>query len=81
MRINIVKYKEGFLIVIKIIIKGVSITNVSVKLRSKTIIMIKMLNRKWNSCSTSFSGRRVKFEDFLEFYMTLQTIYFAQTIR
>ena len=41
MRINIVKYKEGFFSVVKIIInKGVSISNVSVKVRSKTIIKI-----------------------------------------
>ena len=40
MRIDIVKYEEGFFIVVKIIKKGVSITNVSVKVRSKTIVKI-----------------------------------------
>ena len=40
MRIDIVKYEEGFFIVVKIIKKGVSITNVSVKVRSKNIIKI-----------------------------------------
>jgi len=38
--IDIVKYEEGFLIVVKIIKKGVCITNVSVKVRSKNIIKI-----------------------------------------
>ena len=37
MRIDIVKYEEGFFIVVKIIKKGVSITNVSVIVSSKTI--------------------------------------------
>ena len=40
MRIDIVKYEEGFFIVVKIIEKEVSITNVSAKVRSKTIIKI-----------------------------------------
>ena len=40
MRIDIVKYEEGFFIVVKIIKKGVSITNVSVQVRSKTIVKI-----------------------------------------
>ena len=40
MRIDIVKYEEGFFIVVKIIKKGVSITNVSVIVRSKTIVKI-----------------------------------------
>ena len=39
-RIDIVKYEKGFFIVIKIIEKGISITNVSVKVRSKTIVEI-----------------------------------------
>ena len=39
MRIDIVKYEEGFFIVVKIIKKEVSIT-VSVKVRSKTIVKI-----------------------------------------
>ena len=36
MRTYIVKYDEGFFIVVKIIKKGITITNVSVKVRSKT---------------------------------------------
>ena len=40
MRIDIVKYEEGFLILVKIIKKRVPITNVSVKVRSKTIVKI-----------------------------------------
>ena len=40
MRIDIVKYEEGFLMVVKIIKRGVSITNVSVKVRSKTMVKI-----------------------------------------
>ena len=40
MRIDIVKHEEGFFVVVKIIEKGVSITNVSVKVRSKTIVKI-----------------------------------------
>ena len=40
MKIDIVKYEEGFFIVVKIIEKGVPITNVSVKVRSKTIVKI-----------------------------------------
>ena len=40
MRIDIVKYEEGFFIVVKIIKKGLSITNVSVIVRSKTIVKI-----------------------------------------
>ena len=40
MRIDIVKYEEGFFIVVKIIKKGVSITNVSVIVSSKTIVKI-----------------------------------------
>ena len=40
MRIDIVKYEDGFFIVVKIIKKGVSITNVSVIVRSKTIVKI-----------------------------------------
>ena len=39
-RINIVKYEKGFFIVVKIIKKGVSLTTVSVKVRSKTIVKI-----------------------------------------
>ena len=39
-RIDIVKYEEGFLILVKIIKKRVPITNVSVKVRSKTIVKI-----------------------------------------
>lgn len=39
MRIDIVKYEEGFCIV-KIIRKGLSITNVLVKVRLKTIVNI-----------------------------------------
>ena len=42
MRIDIVKYEEGFFIVVKIIKKGVSITNVSVIVRSKTTITIEL---------------------------------------
>ena len=38
--INIVKYEEGFFIVDKMIKKGVSIINVFVKVRSKTIVKI-----------------------------------------
>ena len=38
MRIDIVKYEDGFFIVVKIIKKGVSITNVPVIVRSKTIV-------------------------------------------
>ena len=38
MRIDIIKYEEGLFIVVKIIQKGVSITDVSVKVRSKTIL-------------------------------------------
>ena len=40
MRIDIVEYEEGFFSVVKIIEKGLSITNVSVKVRSKTIVKI-----------------------------------------
>ena len=42
MRIDIVKYEEArvFFIVVKIIKRGVSITNVSAKVRSKTIVKI-----------------------------------------
>ena len=40
MRIDIVKYEEGFFIVVKIIKKKVSATNVSVKVKSKTILKI-----------------------------------------
>ena len=40
MRIDNVKYEDGFFIVVKIIKKGVSITNVSVIVRSKTIVKI-----------------------------------------
>ena len=40
MRIDIVKYEDGFFIVVKIIKKGVSITNVSVIVSSKTIVKI-----------------------------------------
>ena len=42
MRIDIVKYEEGFnfCIVVKIIKKGLSITNVLVKVRLKTIVNI-----------------------------------------
>ena len=40
MRIDIVKYEDGFFIVVKIIKKGVSITNVSVVVSSKTIVKI-----------------------------------------
>ena len=42
MGIDIVKYEEGFFIVVQIIKRGVSITklNVSVKVRSKTIVKI-----------------------------------------
>ena len=38
--IDIVKYEEGFFIGVKIIKKEVYITNVSVKVRSKTIVKI-----------------------------------------
>ena len=40
MKIDIIRYKEGFSIVVKVIKKWVSITNVSVKVRSKTIVKI-----------------------------------------
>lgn len=40
MRIDIVKFEEGFWIVVKIIKKGLSITNVLVKVRLKTIVNI-----------------------------------------
>ena len=40
MRIDIVKYEEHLFIVVKIIKRGVSITNVSAKVRSKTIVKI-----------------------------------------
>ena len=40
MRTDIVKYEEGFFIVVKIIKKKVSVTNISVKIRSKTIVKI-----------------------------------------
>ena len=40
MRTDIVKYEQGFFIVVKIIKKKVSVTNVSVKVRSKTIVKI-----------------------------------------
>ena len=36
-RIDIVKYEEGFFIVVKILKKGMSNPNVSVKVRSKTM--------------------------------------------
>ena len=39
-RIDIVKYEKGFFIVVKIIKKGLSVTNVSVKVRSKTTVKI-----------------------------------------
>ena len=38
MRIDIVKYEEGFLIVVKILKRGVSNATVSAKVRSKTIV-------------------------------------------
>lgn len=39
MRIDIVKYEEGFLIVVKILKRGVSnATDISAKVRSKTIV-------------------------------------------
>ena len=40
MRTDIEKYEEGFFSVVKIIEKGLSITNASVKNRSKTIVKI-----------------------------------------
>ena len=40
MRIDIVKYEEGFFIVVKILKKGVSNPNVAVKVGSKTIVKI-----------------------------------------
>ena len=40
MRTDIVKYEEGFVIVVKINKKKVFVTNVSVKVRSKTIVKI-----------------------------------------
>ena len=40
LRIDIFKYEEDFFIVVKIIQKEVSITNVSVKVRSKNMIKI-----------------------------------------
>ena len=40
MRIDIVKYEEGFWVVVQIIKKGLSITNVLVKVRLKTIVNI-----------------------------------------
>ena len=38
MRIDIAKYEEGFLIVVKILKRGVSNATVSAKVRSKTIV-------------------------------------------
>ena len=40
MGIDIVKYQEGFFVVVKIIKKRVSIINVSIKVISKTIVKI-----------------------------------------
>ena len=39
-RIDIVKYEEGFFIVVKIIEKEIPITNVSVKVRSNSVVGI-----------------------------------------
>ena len=39
-RIDIFKYEEGFFIVVKMIKRGVSIINVSVKVRLKSIVKI-----------------------------------------
>ena len=40
MRIDIVKYEEGFCVVVQIIKKGLSVTNVLVKVILKTIVNI-----------------------------------------
>ena len=40
MGIDVIKYKEGFFVVVKIIKKRVSIINVSIKVISKTIVKI-----------------------------------------
>ena len=67
MGIDIVKCEEGFIIVVKIIKKGVSITNVSVKVWSKTIVKITIEYWKCNSCSTWFKWQKGQIRRFLEF--------------
>ena len=67
MKIDIIRYKEGFSIVVKVIKKWVSITNVSVKVRSKTIVMITIAIESVICVQLHLSGRRGKLEDFLEF--------------
>ena len=57
-RIDIVKCEDGFLIVVKMIKKWVSI---SVKVRSKTIVKI---TTEQNSCSTSFKWQKGQIQRF-----------------
>ena len=70
MRIDIVTYEEGFLIVAKIIKKGVSTTNVPVKVRSKTIVTESVIHVQLH-----LSGRRDKFKDLLELYIITNNIF------
>ena len=70
MRIDIVTYEEGFLIVAKIIKKGVSTTNVPVKVRSKTIVTESVIRVQLH-----LSGRRAKFKDLLELYIITNNIF------
>ena len=58
MKIDIIRYKEGFSIVVKVIKKWVSITNVSVKVRSKTIVMITIAIESVICVQLHLSGRR-----------------------
>ena len=62
MRIDIVKYEEGFFVVVKIIKKELSIINVSTKVRLKSTIKKSVIRVQLH-----LSGRSGKFEDFLEF--------------
>ena len=66
MRIDIVKNLEGFFIVVKIIKKGSSITNVSVIVRSKTIVKITIEL----ACGFYFDEIFPKNNIFLRFFIT-----------
>ena len=67
MRTDICKYEEGCFIVVKINKNKVFVTNVSVKVRSKTIVKITIEKKSEIPVQLHFSGRRGKFEDFLDF--------------
>ena len=67
LKIDIIRYKEGFSIVVKVIKKSVSIINVSVKVRSKTIVKITIAIESVICVQLHLSGRRGKLEDFWSF--------------